>query len=249
MSLEAVKSAYRDGLVNVGKSALHALYPNDFPLYFLAMEVVDSRGNTVNYLAWPILPEEIKESHVEITSIKKTISSVNVVKNPTFVPRNISIKGNFGRNFKLLLNRGIEFAGFGISGGQLVNNNSLDGNVIPQFSSIAKTGYGCIKIIEAMKETSKKLDAYKKPHSLYLYNPILGNNYQVEFSTGNSFNHMQNNKQNNMIPAYDIQLTAVAPLNGLFSRTANLESAIKNLSIGVLQKGANAIASDIRSIL
>lgn len=249
MSLEAVKSSYRDALVNVGKAGLNVLFPNDINLYFLAMELVDSRGVTVNYLAWPILPEEIKETHMEITTIRKTISSVNVLKNPTFAPRQISIKGNFGRNFKILLNRGIEFAGFGISNGSFTSTNLLNGNEIAQFSSFAKTGYGCIKIIEAMKEGSKKLDAYNKPHSLYLYNPILGNNYQVEFSTGGSFSHTQNNKQNNMIPAYDIQLTAVALLNGLFDRVANVDSALKNLSIGVLQKGANTIASSIRSAI
>jgi hypothetical protein len=122
--------------------------------------------------------------------------------------------------------------------------NFLEGDV-PQFSSFAKTGYGCVKVLEAMKEKSKKLDNYNKPHSLYLYNPILGNNYQVEV---NEFMHMQDKDKFNMVPAYSMRLTAVAELNAIFGRGGSILSALSNLTIGNLQKSANSIASQLRII-
>src|SRR5690606_5835431 len=122
------------------------------------------------------------------------------------------------------------------------NNNFLDG-AVPQFSSIAKNGYGCVKILEAMKEKSKKLDEWQKPHTLYLYNPILGNNYQVEFV---NFSHHQDKDKYNMVPAYSMTLTAIAPLDSVFSRVDNVRSALKNLSMGVLQNSANQVATSLK---
>jgi hypothetical protein len=247
MALQDIEERYRRQKRQLGAAALHALYPKDFSYYFLALQLVDSRNNTVDYFAWPILPDELRETHTELTSIKKTMAGVNVVKNPTFNPRPISIRGNFGRRFKLLIaGQSIEFAGFNLSmmNGKfdITNNNILD-NVIPQFSSFAKNGYGCIKILEAIKEKSKKLDGNNKPYSLFLYNPVLGNNYQVEF---NSFSHFQDKDTHNMVPGYTIQLTAIAPLDSVLSRINNIKSAIKNLSLVSLQKTANQVASKLK---
>lgn len=249
MSLISVQNQFRDLLTQTGKAALHAVYPMDFNYSFIAIELVDSQGSTVDYFGWPILPDEVRETHVEITNIRKTMGGVNVMKNPTFAPRQISMRGTFGRTFKLLLGQQtVEFAGFGFS----IQNgkfnisppNALDAT-IPQFSSFAKTGYGCVKLLEAIKEKSKKLDQYGKPFSLYLYNPILGNNYQVEF---NNFSHMQDKDQYNMIPAYSMQLTAIALLDSVLGRRASVNSALKNLSLANLQKTANVVASGLRLI-
>ena len=101
---------------NIGKGALHALYPKDFPNYMVSLELVSSRGITIDYFSWPILPDEIRETDTTITNIRKTMSAVNVQKNPTFNPRQISIKGDFGRNFKILIGgENVLFAGFGLS--------------------------------------------------------------------------------------------------------------------------------------
>lgn len=249
MSRQAIEAEFKSRLSQIGKGGLNALFPSDFEYYLVALELVDSQNNTVDYFSFPVLPEEIRESHNEITNIRKTMTGVNVTKNPTFTPRQISIRGNFGRRFKLLLGgQQVQFAGFGLSiknGALSVSGPGSLQEVIPQFSSFAKTGYGCIKVIEAMKEKSKKLDNYQKPFSLYLYNPILGNNYQVEF---NSFAHMQNQDTNNMIPAYNIQLTAIAPLSSLFSRGSSIKSALSKVTVGELQKTANNIARNLKVI-
>lgn len=249
MSREAVELSFNQKIRELGRGALAALYPNDFDAYLLALELSDSNGNTVDYFAWPVLPQEIRETHQEITNVRKTIGGVYVLKNTTFTPRTISLSGTFGRRFKLLVNNTrVELAGFRLS----LNNgvpkitppNFLEQR-IPEFSSIAKTGYGCIKIIEAMKEKSKQLDENGKLHSLYFYNPILGNNYQVEVV---NFTHMQNENENNMLPAYSLQLVAVAPLDNVFSRLSNIKSALKNLSFSTLQKTANSIVSNLKSV-
>lgn len=249
MSLAAVEGQFKDLLVNTGKAAMHSLFPKDFSYYYLALELVDSKGSTVDYFGWPILPDSIKEIHQEITNIRKTIGGVSVIKNSTFTPRQVVLNGNFGRTFKLLLGQQtVEFAGFGFSmqNGKFTSThpNSLEG-IVPQFSSIAKTGYGCVKLLEGIKEKSKQVDIYGKPHSLYLYNPILGNNYQVEF---NNFTHAQDKDQFNMIPGYSIALTAVAPLDLILGRKASVINTLKKLSLGNLQKTANAVASNLRSL-
>lgn len=234
----------------LGKIALQSLFPKDFSAALVAIELVDSNGATVDYFSWPVLPSEIREVHNELTNVRKTIGGVYVLKNTTFNPRQISLRGTFGRKFRILLNnKQIELAGFRFS---MANGKfkistpfSLD-NTIPQFSSFAKNGYGCIKVIEAIKEKSKQLDGYGRPHSVYFYNPILGNNYLVEFV---NFSHMQDENQHNMLPAYSIQLIAVAPLDGILSRWTNVKSALRNLSITNLQKTANALASSVRSVV
>lgn len=249
MSLEAIKLDYRSKLSRLGKAGLNAIFPKDQEYYLLALELVDSQKNTVDYFAWPILPVELRETHVESTTISRSLASVIALKNPTFNPRQIHITGTFGRDFKLLLgSSSIAFAGFSFS----INNGKFDitapnllGNTIPQLSSFAKSGYGCVKVLEAIKEKSKKLDQFQKPYTVYLYNPILGNNYVVEF---NSFSHLQNNSTYNMVPMYDIQLTAVASLDSVLSYGNNIKSALKNLTLSNIQKTASNVASGLRLI-
>ena len=247
MSAQSVEKLFKEQLDNLGRSALHALFPKDIEAYLLAVELINSKGITVDYFAWPILPDEIRETDNTITNVRKTMSAVNVQKNPTFNPRQISIRGDFGRKFKLLLGGNqITFAGFGFSiqnGKFNVSVPNLLQNPITQFSTIAKTGYGCVKLLEAIKEKSKGLDEDGKPYSLFLYNPILGNNYQVEFV---SFGQAQDKSHYNMFPSYNIQLIAIAPLDSVLSRLKNIKSAIKNLTVNGLQKAANSIVSNLK---
>lgn len=250
MSVSTVEARVKNSIATIGKAGLHALFPKDVEYYFLALELVDSSGNTVDYFAWPILPDELRENQVEITTIRKTMGGVSVLKNPTFNPRVIFIKGDFGRRFKLLLGgKPVEFAGFTLStqnGKFAIDPPNLLSSTTAQLSSFVKSGYGCIKLLEAMKEKSKKLDQNQKPHSLYLYNPILGNNYQVEFNT---FGQLQDKHDYNMLPSYSIQMTAVAPLDSVLSRKANLKSTLKNLTLSHLQKNAGSIVAGLRKIL
>lgn len=246
-SVSSVEGSYKDRLVQLGKAGLSALYPHDFEYYSLSLELVDALGHTVDYFTFPVLPSSIEESVRETTNVRKTLGGVNVLKNPTFTPTTISITGDFGKRFKIIVGgQSIEFAGLSISKGNFTIDPLKAVRTFTQFSSFAKTGYGCIKVLESMKQKSKQLDEnLKRPYSLYLYNPILGNNYQVEFE---SFRVSQNDKSNNMIPRYAMTLVSVAPLDSLLSRTSNLLSSVKNLAFSNLQKSANALARPIRGL-
>lgn len=246
MSLASVEARFRELSVQVGKQTLSALFPKEIEYYFLAMELVDSQNTTVEYFSFPILPEQLSETVNEITKVSKTIGGVSVITNTSFTPTQISLKGNFGRKFKVLLGRkNVEFAGFGFS---IRDRKFIKPNFSverPQFSSFAKTGYGCIKILESIKDKSKQLDSYQKPHSLYFYNPVLGNNYQV---TIENFTHSQDIGRN-MIPNYSLQLKSVASLDSVIGTGQAIKSALKNLAISSLQKQAGMLASTIRRAL
>lgn len=247
MALLETKSSFRSKLAQLGRGTLHALFPNDVEAYLLALELVDSQGATIDYFAWPILPDEISDTHSEATSVVKTFGGTHTNKTSTFTPRNINLRGTFGRDFKVLLG-GQEIVAFGFSlsirnGKFNINPPNLLDNPVPQLSSFVKNGYGCVKILEAIKEKSKKVDSFQKPYSLYFYNPILGNNYQVEIK---KFTTSQDVSRNNMIPHYSLELIATAPLESIISRRANIGSAIKNLTISYLQKTANSLASNLR---
>lgn len=249
MAFDSLSADVQSRIIQVGKAGLNAIFPKEFNYFAISLELVDSRGRTVDYFLFPVNPSEIRETVREITNIRKTISGVSVLKNPTFIPSDIVISGDFGRNFKAIVNgQPFQFAGI-----QLSLNQGLFGSIksditrkYSQFSSIAKTGYGCVKVIEGIKDKSKGLDLDGKPYSLYLYNPILGNNYQVEFV---SFDHFQNDKNSNMIAKYSIRLQSVAPLDSLFSKLKNIKSTVKNLAFSALQKKANNIAKDLRGLL
>lgn len=246
-ALESIRAQYLAQKRLIGEAALHALYPKDVNYMFLSMELVDSQGNTVDYFSWPVLPDELRETHQELTQVQKTLGGIKVTKNSTFAPKQISIRGTFGRDFKVLVgSTKVEFAGFGFStqnGNFNVTSPNLLGSKIPQLSSFIKTGYGCVKLVESIKDKLKDLDSNSKPFALYLYNPVLGNNYQVEIT---NFTHMQDSNQNNMVPGYTLSMTAVAPLNELLGRKAMMNASIKNLSIANIQKSANQLASDLR---
>ena len=100
MSAVAIQNKYKELESSLGRGPLHALYPKDIPAYFCAIELVNSEGITVDYFAWPILPDEIRETDTPITTVRKTMSAVNVQKNSSFNPKQISLKGDFGRKFK-----------------------------------------------------------------------------------------------------------------------------------------------------
>ncbi len=247
-SVQSVEQEFVSQQKRIGRAALSALFPKDIESYFLALELIDgTTGDTVDYFAWPVLPDEIKETHQEITTVRKTIGGVYVLKNSTFTPRSISLSGTFGRRFKILINSNqLTFAGFSLSrqnGVFSITPPNILGQDVPQFSSFAKNGYGCIKVLESMKEKSKQLNLSGKPYALYFYNPILGNNYQVEINT---FMHMQDKDQHNMVPAYSLQMTAVAPLDSVVSILGNIVSAGRNLTMSALQRGANNVAANLR---
>lgn len=226
---------YRGLIDNIGRLGASALFPNDFEAYFVSLELTDSRGITERFITFPVAPKQISEMQPSLVNIKKSQNGVIAIDSDSFVPRDIEIKGDFGRNLRFALGQNI-FQGGAISFVRKLLNGQLER---PQFSPVVKSGFGYTKALEDICNESKKLDANGKPKRLYLYNPILGNNYLVKVK---NFVHSQNISEN-MIPQYTLQLTAVAPFNLEtrfnfdFSTSLNkLNDGIDNLAKGIKNK-------------
>src|SRR4051812_44167158 len=101
MSIENVARNRMLMLEQVGKTALNIRYPKEFELYLCALELVDQYDNTLRYFVFPVMPSTMQETIPQLTSIKKTMAGVTVLSNPTFVPTDINISGNFGRKFRI----------------------------------------------------------------------------------------------------------------------------------------------------
>jgi hypothetical protein len=229
---------YKQLVQTVGRNAAHSLFPKDFEAYFISLELVDSNG-TEAFITFPVQPNQISEISPKITNIKKTASGIVAVGTESFIPRDIEIKGNFGRSLRFVIgNNFITGDLFAFIRGKGVDIKYTN------FSNQVKTGYGMVKAIESLIDSADSLDDQGRAKKLYLYNPILGNNYLVK---PKNFIHSQNQSEN-MIPQYTIQLTAVAPLeaSSLFNRLLNFG---ERMGMNVLNKGANELAKNVKKTL
>jgi hypothetical protein len=239
---------------SLGKATLHTLFPNDFEYYSLSLELTTFDDNTIDYFAFPIMPKAISKVEAARINVKKTLSSVTVINSKSFIPQEISIKGNFGRAFKVLL-RGSEstvFRAFRFARDNGVNNlqdldssNTSKRNAV--FDPAIKTGYGCIKILQSIINKANGTDDKGRSFKLYLYNPALGESYLV-VPTGNPLIFDQNDQQGNMIWSYTLNLTAIAPITG--SRAKIIKGSLTNiLAVDNVQKGLNSTASLVGGLL
>lgn len=200
------RQKYLDLLNSIGRAGVHGMFPNDFEYYAIALEVVDSNNETEDLLIFPILPDEFTETNTAISNIKKSSSGVISLFNPTFVPGDIRIGGNFGRKFRVLLgDQNVTFSGIK---GVLNRNKRTSIFEPPEFDLKVKTGYGTLKVLEGIYYKSFKLDNYNKPYKVYFHNLALNNSYLVELT---SFSTNMDSRVNNMMWAYSLQMTTLAP--------------------------------------
>lgn len=253
---EIVQQTVDDLRVNIGKAALHALFPNDFEYYMIALELVDSKGYTVDYLNFPVNPNQISQTEPQITSIKQSFGGVTILKSRTFVPKDIRISGDFGRAFKILIqpfDKGT-FRAFG--GGMSVKDGvwkkhenpseNKAGAVVKKMmlNSSIKTGYGCTKLLQAICDKSGGVDLDGNPLRLYLYNMTLGESYLVEVINA-TFD--QNKQSSNMIWQYSLNLKAVAPITK--TKKSSLLAMSQRMLFSILQQGATQIAQEGKSAI
>lgn len=224
-----------DTIRSVGKAGANMLFPNDLEYYAITVELVDSKGDTTDYLTFPVNPDSFMYSDKSLASINKTMGGVTTLNTGSFVPKPITISGTFGRSFKILLRPPLqknENLSLNLSGS---DGLSLETNV---FNTTLKSGYGTTKILESILSKSKQLDIFNQPYRLFLYAPLIGHNFLVEY---NDFNLKQDFSSSNMMWKYNIQMTAIAPLTDQSNRTQ-----ANRLLIASLQKGANAMARLIK---
>lgn len=237
----------------LGKNALNALFPKDFELYLIALELTDSKGNTIDYLSFPVMPDSIKEGKSELTTVKKTAGGITVTTTPSFVPRDIQIRGTFGKGFKVLTSKKTKESVLGYvystSAGiyDKITQNKGTKTIPKAFSTYIKTGYGVTKILEAIINKSTGLDADGKPMKLLFYNLILGNNYQVTVQSSD----FTMDKSTNMYWQYSLNLHAIAPMEDLTKtqKTAILGSQMVTKSLSKLRSSFNITTDQIGKIL
>lgn len=229
----------------VGKAALSTLYPNDFEFYMCALELATIEGDTIDYLTFPIPPSSITKTDNKRTSIQNTAGGIVALTSPTFVPQDISIRGTFGRIFKILTNTESTGAGtaFSLSAGirsiQQLSKKAASLQA-PAFDASVKTGYGVIKILQGIISKSNGVDNNGKPFRLFFYNLALGESYLVVIPpNGITFSQ---NEQRNMIWDYSLNMIAVAPLESVKNATSG-SSMIKKTATATIQKSVNDLAS------
>jgi len=211
MSLESVIGE-RDRILKLGgKNLLNIKHPEEFEVYMCALELVDANLSTLEYFIFPILPNSISESQPEITNIKKTAGGITVLSTPQFIPIDITLSGSFGRSFKFLAGSVYKdiLSTFQNSEEKITFKSIRQGLKSEEFNKNIKTGYGCIKILESLVKKAKSSSA--GAHSLIFYNLAFGNHYLVKVTNFTSSQSIESN----MMWNYNLQLEAIAPLEGL----------------------------------
>ena len=249
MGIDSTNRQYKDALSSLGRSGLNILFPNDFEYYMLSLELVTFDDRTIDYFAFPVMPENITKTEYKRINIKKAQSSTTVINSKAFIPSDIVIKGSFGRQFKTLISPSRFTAiQYSIANGMFKSYQLDPGfvNKVPaQFLPFVKTGYGAVKILQAIIDKSDGIDSQGKSFKLYMYNPTLGENYLVVPSKTPLV--LEQNETNNMIWEYTLNLSIVAPLDA-FSKE-DRTSSTKILGASALQNVVNKFGSNLRRIL
>lgn len=232
----------------VGMQTISTLFPYDFEWYMCAFELTDSKDNTIDYLAFPIQPDSIQKTEPTRTNIKKSMAGVTVLTNDAYIPHDITIRGSFGRQFKLLLNfktiRG-NVAKFSTTDGVFSLYQTAGKTPAIRFKSFnvaAKNGYGIIKILQAMVSKSVGLDDEGKPFKLYFYNMALGESYLVAIPPSGA--QFSQDVSKNMVWSYSITMKTLAPLEAVKEEEeGSLGKALATTAItagvSILAKGIN----------
>lgn len=252
MSLRATNRVYNNLVGTLGKGVLAALFPKDFEVYMMALELVDYRDRTIDYFAFPIMPESITKVEPKRTNIKKSSSGTTVLTSNSFVPEDLIIKGNFGRTFKILLSpkapavQGVAFSTVKGKYDLLGTKVRSLGLATKDFTIGIKTGYGAHSILRAIINKSNGVDGAGRPFKLYFYNMAIGESYLVAVPPS-GFTSSQT-REKNMIWDYTLNLTVLAPLDAVRSARKKT-SMLLLLGFSVLGAGIAAALKEVKNQL
>lgn len=229
MSIAGAIARRSDIFGQIGKIGLHTMFPDDFELYICAFELVDYQDNVIKYFSFPVLPRQIRITKRNLVNITRTAGGLVDMTDPRFNPVDISIDGNFGRSFKLVVNDVFQKE-INLAFNKKLTKQNLK-NIINEYDHLVKTGYGCCKILENIFEESKKMDDgnFRK---LYFHNLSFNSLYMVEIENL-SFSQSE---ESNMIWSYSAKMLGISPY-----LAGNTEINRKKL---VLKLGASKILQD-----
>lgn len=246
MSLENVVLNRDKLLLTIGKNAMNIKYPKEFELYLCALELTDQNFKTLRYFVFPIMPSSMDEGKPQPVSVLRTLGGITTNESPTFTPTDISISGNFGRKFKILLGTDyVDFVSSFTAPGGGITGKSFNAGVKEMFDDRVKSGYGCLKIMEEIIEQSRQIGEDGQLRKLIWHNPALGNSYLVK---GQNV-RLTMTEQTNMVWGYNLQMKSIAPLESLLT-TQELESVAKRLNItGYIQKKVDTLLNNITALI
>ena len=241
-STKAEQERYKNLLATIGRSALHATFPNDFEFYALTLELTDSKDKLMNSLTFPVMPSAISEMKPDISNQKKTSGGVISLYDTGFVPFAINLSGTFGRKLRLSASSGIfsTIKTIGSSVSSLVNGEIEP----PAFNIRVKTGYGSTKALEKIRKESFGIDKDGAPVRLYLYNLALNSQHLVEFKSL----RISQDQQNNMLWNYQAIFKAIAPAYSRRKAIATLGASVLNEGISQLAEGYRDVNNDRNSL-
>lgn len=235
-------------LERVGKSVLNMKYPKEFELYVIALELIDGEGNTLRYFIFPVNPSSLDEMNQNIINVKKTLTGITSLRNPTFNPLDINLSGTFGRKFRVLL--GTDYVNFissftttpGTLGGE-ANSTTISQGINQLFDERVKTGFGCLNILKDILREAVQTDV-RGPKSLILHNLPFGTAYVVEPMS----DKISMSQESNMVHNYSVSLKAIAPLDAFLGD--NLQDKRMELSTtGYVQTQTDKLIQEITKIL
>lgn len=229
----------RELLASMTRPVAGALFPDEFEVYMISLELVDSKGDIADFFSFPVMPSEITKTESEMTNIKTTAGGIVSLTTDSLVPHDLTINGTFGRSFKVLIGRDIiDFKAFGESY-KSIKKGKLKQFKNP-FNAKIKTGYGCTKILQQILSKSVQLDNYNKPYRLFLHNPTLGESYLVEKM---NFTLRMDDQTSNMMWNYSVNFKILG--NADLFIDSGISSTTKMLGVGVIQGGINQLAKKI----
>lgn len=221
----------------MGRALLHQMAPDNFEYYNCSLELFDGSLNSVGYMEFVVMPNNIVETKTNMLQITKTTSAVVTTFNSTFNPVDISIQGSFGRKLRILMGmrepdkientlKRITNGNFGI--------NFMGGEVM------VKTGYGLVRMLDKIVRQNMMLDSNNKPHFLVFRNYALNSAYVVEVLQ----HSYSQSLENNMIWNYNIEMRGVAPADELISPPTTAEF-LKRVAAGAIANSVNDIMVDM----
>jgi len=237
---------------SIGLQAVATAMPYEFEWYMVALELATADNKTIDYLTFPIMPNSLSKVEQNRTSIKKSLSGVTVLQNSALPLGEIVLQGNFGRGFKNLVGVSNDIFGgaqaYSMKAGKydLYSLQEGSGNKIPKvktFNTAVKTGYGVVKMLQAILSKSVGHDNQGRPFRLFFYNMAFGESYQVVVpSNGMRF---YQDLSNNMIWNYDLRLTVVAPLDAVVKDSRKW----KQLAASAIKGSVDIVSSEVKNVV
>lgn len=238
-TLNAAVEAAREFAVKAGKGALHSISANEFEYYMCSFELLDGSGNTKGFMSFAVMPNNIMENEVQITSITKTNRGIATVFNGSFLPKDISLQGTFGRKFRLL--SGVKIVEE--SNDTYFNFGNLGFNPSGR-QTVVRTGYGLTQMLRSIIKKSFQVDSNGFPHVLIFKNYALNTHYVVEVMQ----HSYSQSIENNMLWYYNLEMKAVAPAEAV-KRQSERKNFLSVINANSISRGLGKILKSVAKSL